>query len=92
MKTLYDRLGVTPQATHKVIQQSYFRLVKKFDLYNPDNKRNAEARLQCLALHDAYRVLSDPEARQKYDLNLRIQGQLHRGQRARPGGTAIPKG
>ncbi len=86
MKTLYDRLGVTQHATQKAIQQSFHRLVKKFDPYSPANESNADARLQYLAIHDAYRVLSDPEARQKYDLNLRSQSQMHRG--ANPRGTA----
>jgi len=85
MKTLYDRLGVTPQATQKAIQQSYFRLVKKFDPYNPDHQNNADTRLQYLVIHDAYRVLSDPEARQKYDLNLRTQSQMYRA----PAGRAM---
>lgn len=83
MKTLYDRLGVTPQASQKAIQQSFFRLVKKLDPYNPDNQSNADARLQYFAVQDAYRVLSDPEARRKYDRSLQMQSPTKRVQSAR---------
>lgn len=91
MKTLYNRLGVTPQASHKAIQQSFFRLVKKFDSASPENQGNAEARLQYLAIHDAYRVLSDPQARQKYDLNLRTQSRMHRSPAARDTASAAKR-
>jgi len=73
MATLYERLGVTPQATQNTIRQSFYRLVKKFDLYSPANEGDAESRLEYFALHDAYRVLAYPDAREKYDLNLRTQ-------------------
>ena len=73
MATLYERLGVTPQASQITIRQSFYRLAKKFDPYSPANEDDATARLQYFALHDAYRVLSYPDARQKYDLNLHAQ-------------------
>ena len=70
MKSLYEQLGVTPQASLKAIQQSFFRLAKKFDPSAPGNHGNPGARDQYLALHDAYRTLSDPEMRRKYDDSL----------------------
>ena len=76
MPTLYERLGVTPQASQSTIRQSFYRLVKKFDPYSPANEDDAAARLQYFALHDAYRILSYPDARQKYDLNLRAQSSM----------------
>lgn len=83
MKTLYDRLGVTPQASLKAIQQSFFRKAKQFDPDNPANKGNADARLQYLAVHDAYRTLSDPEARRKYDRTLQMESLTMRVKAAR---------
>ena len=70
MKTLYERLGVGPQASPKLIQQAFYRLVKKFDPYNPENQGEADAYSHYLDIHDAYRVLSDPEARRLYDVTL----------------------
>ena len=70
MKTLYERLGVGPQASPKLIQQAFYRLVKKFDPYNPGNQGKADAYSNYLDVHDAYRVLSDPEARRQYDVTL----------------------
>ena len=73
MATLYERLGVTPEASQNTIRQSFYRLVKKFDLYSPGNAGDPEARLKYFALQDAYHVLSYPDAREKYDRNLRTQ-------------------
>ncbi len=73
MNTLYERLGVPPQASQKLIQQAFYRLVKKFDPYDAVNQGKADAYSQYLAVHDAYRVLSDPEARRQYDLTLCAQ-------------------
>ena len=70
MKTLYDRLCITQQASPKAIQQSFFRLAKKYDPNVPANRGSAEMRAQYLAVHDAYRTLSDPDARRKYDGTL----------------------
>jgi DnaJ-class molecular chaperone len=76
LKTLYDRLGLPPQASTKLIQQAFYRLVKKFDPYNPDNQGTADAYSNYLNVHDAYRVLSDPEARRQYDMTLCAQPPL----------------
>lgn len=78
MKTLYDCLGITPQASQKAIQQSFFRLAKKFDPYNPANHDNADARSQYFAVQEAYRTLSDSDARANYDRTLRKQSPLQR--------------
>ena len=73
MKTLYEQLGVTPQASLNAIRQSFLRLARKFDPENPVNQGNAVAHAQYRAVHDAYRTLSDPAARGQYDLSLRTQ-------------------
>ena len=76
MKTLYEQLGVTPQASPNAIQQSFFRLARRFDPEHPDNQSSDDARAQYRAVHDAYRTLSDPAARRLYDLNLQAQSRL----------------
>jgi len=63
LKTLYERLGIGPQASPKLIQRAFYRLVKKFDPYNPENQGKADAYSKYLDVHDAYHVLSDPDAR-----------------------------
>jgi molecular chaperone DnaJ len=70
MKTLYDQLGVTAQATPKAIQQAFFRLAKKFDPKSPANHGDADAGARYRSVHDAYRILSDSELRQEYDRSL----------------------
>ena len=94
MTTLYERLGVTPQASQKAIQQSFFRLAKKFDPKNPANASNAGARENYLAVHEAYRTLSDPELRSKYDVSLQKPSlaertRAHRLAQARAGASDV---
>lgn len=79
MKTLYECLGITPQASQKAIQQAFFRLARKFDPNNPANRGNVAARDQYLAVQYAYRTLADADARANYDRSLQKQSPLHRG-------------
>jgi len=88
MKTLYEQLGVTPQATLNAIQQSFFRLARKLDPDNPANQSSADVHAQYRAVHDAYRTLADPAARRQYDLSLQTQSRL----RTPRTGAAIPAG
>ena len=89
MKTLYERLGITPQATQRAIQQSFYRLAKKFDPNNPANLSRADARAEYAAVHDAFRTLSDPETRRKYDSTLQ---KLSLAQRVKAQRTAHARG
>ncbi len=57
MKTLYDQLSVTVQASPKAIQQAFFRLAKKFDPKNPANHGIADAGTHYRTVHEAYRIL-----------------------------------
>lgn len=76
MKTLYEQLGVTPQASQNAIQQSFLRLARKFDPDNPVNLGRADACAQYRAVHDAYRTLADPATRRQYDRGLQTQSRL----------------
>lgn len=73
MKTHYEQLGLTPQASDHAIEQSFLRLAKKYDPKDPANHDSAGAKALYLAVHDAHRTLHDPEARRIYDQTLRVQ-------------------
>lgn len=73
MKTLYEQLGITPQASQTAIQQSFFRLARKLDPKNPHNQNSERARAEYLAVQFAYRTLSNPDSRSDYDRSLQLQ-------------------
>ncbi|TAJ91946.1 J domain-containing protein [bacterium] len=81
MKTLYEQLGITPQASQTAIQQSFFRLARKYDPNNPANQGNAQAREQYLAVQIAFRTLSNPDARANYDRSFQKQSPMQRYKR-----------
>ena len=66
MADYYEVLGVSKTADDKGIRQAFRRLARK---YHPDlnpGDDNAEKRFK--EINEAHEVLSDPEARKKYDL------------------------
>ena len=73
MKTHYEQLGITPQASPTVIQQSFFRLAKKLDPKNPANLGNERIRAEYQALQCAYRTLANVASRADYDRSLQLQ-------------------
>lgn len=76
MTTHYDTLEVARGADPVVIERAYRALAAK---YHPDRApadRQVEANSRMAALNEAYRVLSDPVARGRYDATLPAQ-QLH---------------
>ena len=84
MKTYYDQLGVTPQASFTAIQQSFFRLARKLDPRNPRNEGNEAIREQYLAVQTAYRALCDAERRYNYDRDLLLHTTTHRTVKHQP--------
>lgn len=66
MKTLYDILGVAPNADHKTIRRAYRQLSKAM---HPDVGGDTDA---FAALSQAHEVLSDPERRAHYDATGQI--------------------
>ncbi|MCB9477202.1 MAG: J domain-containing protein [Deltaproteobacteria bacterium] len=73
----YDVLGVAKNADDKQIKSAYRKLARK---YHPDfNKDDAEAEKNFKEVSEAYAVLSNKEARQKYDQFGHEQGPGHAG-------------
>ena len=77
-KTLYDILEVSEKASKEVIEKAYKVLVKKYhpDLQTEENKSKAEAKMK--EINEAYNVLSDDSAREKYDAELANDREIER--------------
>ena len=88
MKTHYEQLGLTPQASIRAIEQSFLRLSKKYDPKDPANGGSVTARAEYQAVHEAYRTLSDVTARRNYDATLRTQSLSERVKAARAAQSA----
>lgn len=63
----YRVLGVDPGADPRAIRSAYRRLARRF---HPDLAKDHRAPRRFLLLREAYEVLSDPEARRRYDRAL----------------------
>jgi hypothetical protein len=61
---LYEVLQVSPKASPEVVQAAYRTLARA---YHPDVNGSPHAARMMRQLNAAYRVLSDPERRSKYD-------------------------
>jgi curved DNA-binding protein len=63
-RDFYDTLGVSRDATAAEIQREYRKLART---YHPDINKDPEAEQRFTEISEAYDVLSDPDARQRYD-------------------------
>lgn len=66
MSDYYKVLGVSPSATPEEVKKAYFVLAKK---YHPDSGDETEVR-KFHEVAEAYRILSDKNARQAYDTTI----------------------
>ncbi len=70
MKTLYEILEVSENASKEIIEKAYKVLAKKYhpDLQEEQNKEQAERQMK--QINEAYSVLSDETKRKEYDSKL----------------------
>jgi len=62
--TLYDLLGVAPDAEQNQIRSAYLRMQAK---YHPDRCNTEESKEMSVKINQAYEILRDAEKRQQYD-------------------------
>ena len=65
--TLYDVLGITPDATATDIKKAYRRLSM---MYHPDRNKEEDTTAKFQELSEAYEILSDPIKKKDYDETL----------------------
>ena len=63
-RDFYEVLGVSRSATPEEIQRAYRKLART---YHPDINKDPEADGRFREIAEAYDVLSDPDARKRYD-------------------------
>ncbi|XP_057831686.2 LOW QUALITY PROTEIN: chaperone protein dnaJ 11, chloroplastic [Cryptomeria japonica] len=73
---LYEILGVSTRACAEEIKAAYRKLARRFhpDAASSDAKVTSARKFLCI--HDAYALLSDPEARAEYDRRLSARPQF----------------
>lgn len=74
-KNHYKVLQVDPSAEPEIIAAAYKRLALK---YHPDTNKSPEATPKMQEINEAYGVLSDPDARVRYDQERADQRQVKR--------------
>lgn len=79
IRTHYDNLHVSPQASDEEIRKAYRRLSKQ---YHPDLNPDADANRIMQLINQAYEVLSDPEKRAQHDRWIAEQKALQQAQQA----------
>ena len=78
----YAVLGVSPTSEDVVIRAAYHALMRR---YHPDADPSTDASQRAQAINAAYAVLSDPEARARYDGTRAAQGLIKADPPARSG-------
>ena len=90
MATLYDHLGVSPEASQEQIKRAYHSLARR---HHPDAHPGAEtavleeARRRMVVLNGAWAVLGDPDRRRAYDAAV----DPARARRTEPGQAQAPR-
>jgi curved DNA-binding protein CbpA len=85
LRTLYKVLGLRPEARNDEIKAAFRKLAKK---YHPDRRpadKRAETRFK--EINAAYAILSDSDARTRYDVGLSQQRSLRRQRVRKTTGT-----
>lgn len=67
----YDILEINKNASQEIIDKAYKTLVKKYHPDLQDNNLKLEFEEKLKKINEAYDILSSPEKRKNYDLNLK---------------------
>ncbi|KAL2714333.1 hypothetical protein V1478_016890 [Vespula squamosa] len=70
MKTHYDTLEVSPNATQSEIKSSYYKLSM---LYHPDRNKSEFANRKFQNISQAYDVLNNYQTRKRYDRSIMVK-------------------
>lgn len=73
MKTHYDTLEVSPNATQSEIKSSYYKLSM---LYHPDRNKSESAKRKFQSISQAYEVLNNYQTRKRYDRSIMIKEKI----------------
>ena len=78
MKTLYEILEVSENASAEVIEKAYKVLAKRYhpDLQAPEDKAKAEKKMK--EINEAYEILGDEAKRKEYDNKLSLERQAEK--------------
>jgi len=68
-QTHYEVLGIEPTASESEIKKAYRSMSLK---YHPDRNQSEEAKTIMQNITGAYEILSDPESKKKYDMQLKF--------------------
>ncbi|HMF29208.1 MAG TPA: J domain-containing protein, partial [Candidatus Cybelea sp.] len=77
--SLYEALGIAPTASDEEVRAALRRLIRKYYAKTRDGQGNVEEALRFI--NHASRILSDPERRTRYNVDL---AQSDRGTRPAP--------
>jgi len=71
-RTLYDILGASPSDTHDELRARYTKLAKAL---HPDsrNQNTQDFIVTFTEVNEAWKILSDPKERKKYDRQIRVK-------------------
>ncbi len=70
MHNYYNILGITKSASQAQIKKAYRKLALK---WHPDKNKSPGAEARFIKITEAYKILSDPEARKSYDRGSRYK-------------------
>lgn len=79
--TLYELLGVPPNAKSEEIRKQYRLRARQF---HPDVNPAPDAKTKFIQIQEAYQILSDPERRKHYDAMLAIEAQRRAAMQRKP--------
>lgn len=90
MKTLYELLEVSENASKEIIEKAYKVLAKKYhpDLQAEGEKLEAEKKMK--QINEAYEVLSDETKRKEYDLKLTEERRQEEAKQQQPSYSQNP--